>query len=221
LLSRHRFWSRGEVEKIMKRIACLAALLVTIAGGAAAAADLPHPSYYSATAPLGAYSWTGPYLGGNFGHEWGTTSNNPTNPSGFAGGIEGGYNLQAGQFVFGGEADIQLSNANDTFAPWKFSNPWFGTLRGRAGFAVSNFLIYGTAGVAFGELSAQTFGLLSENHTNVGWTAGVGIEAGFAARWSAKVEYLFVDLASNTYALTGTSNGLSASLFRMGVNYHF
>jgi outer membrane immunogenic protein len=202
----------------MKRIVCLAALLVTIADGAAAAADLPHPSYYTATAPL---SWTGPYLGGNFGHEWGTTSNNPTNPSGFAGGIEGGYNLQAGQFVFGGEADIQLSNANDTFAPWKFSNPWFGTLRGRAGFAVSNFLIYGTAGVAFGELSAQTFGLLSENHTNVGWTAGVGIEAGFAARWSAKVEYLFVDLASNTYALTGTSNGLSASLFRMGVNYHF
>jgi len=55
----------------------------------------------------------------------------------------------------------------------------------------------------------------------VGWTAGVGVEAGFAPSWSAKVEYLFVDLASNTYALTGTSNGLTANLFRMGVNYHF
>jgi outer membrane immunogenic protein len=63
--------------------------------------------------------------------------------------------------------------------------------------------------------------LQSENHTNVGWTAGVGVEAGFAPSWSAKVEYLFVDLASNTYALTGTSNGLTANLFRMGVNYHF
>jgi outer membrane immunogenic protein len=205
----------------MKRIARSAALLMTIAGGAAAAADLPHPSYYTATAPLSAYSWTGPYLGGNLGYEWGTTSNNPTRPSGFAGGVQAGYNWQAGQFVFGGEADVQLSAASDTFAPWKFSNPWFGTVRGRAGYAVSNFLIYGTAGVAFGELQAETVGLLSENHANVGWAAGVGVEAGFAANWSAKVEYLFVDLASNTYALTGTSNGLSANLFRMGVNYHF
>jgi outer membrane immunogenic protein len=205
----------------MRRIACAAALLATVAVGAAAAADIPHPSYYTSPAPLSTYSWTGPYLGGNLGYEWGTTSHNPTNPSGFAGGVQGGYNLQSGQFVFGGEADIQLSGASDTFAPWKFSNPWFGTLRGRAGLAVSNFLIYGTAGIAFGELQGQTFGLVSESHTNVGWTAGAGVEAGFAAHWSAKIEYLFVDLASNTYALTGMNNGLSASLFRMGVNYHF
>jgi outer membrane immunogenic protein len=205
----------------MKRIARAAALSASVAGSGAWAADLPHPSYYTAPAPLSAYSWTGLYLGGNLGREWGTTSNNPTRPSGFAGGLQGGYNWQTGRLVFGGEADIQLSGANDTFAPWKFSNPWFGTLRGRAGFAVNNFLIYGTAGVAFGELSAQAVGLQSENHTNVGWTAGVGVEAGFPASWSAKVEYLFVDLASDTYALTGTGNGLSANLFRMGVNYHF
>jgi len=204
----------------MKRIARAAGLLA-VAGGGAAADDLPHPSYYTAPAPLSAYSWTGLYLGGNLGHEWGITSNNPTRPSGFAGGAQGGYNWQTGQLVFGGEADIQLSGANDTFAPWKFSNPWFGTLRGRAGYAVNNFLIYGTAGVAFGELSAETVGLQSESHTNVGWTAGIGVEAGIAANWSAKVEYLFVDLAGNTYGITGTSNALSASLFRMGVNYHF
>jgi outer membrane immunogenic protein len=205
----------------MKRIARSAALLATFAGGAATAADLPHPSYYTATAPLSAYSWTGPYLGGNLGYEWGTTSSNPTRPSSFAGGIQGGFNWQAGQVVLGGEADIQLSGASNTFAPWKFTNPWFGTLRGRAGWAISNLLIYGTAGVAVGELQAETIGLASESHANVGWTVGAGIEAGVAANWSAKVEYLFVDLASNTYALTGTSNGLSASLFRMGVNYHF
>jgi outer membrane immunogenic protein len=205
----------------MIRFACAAALLATVAAGAATAADLPHPSYYTATAPLSAYSWTGPYLGGNLGYEWGATSNNPTRPSGFAGGIEGGYNWQTGQLVLGGEADVALTGADDTFAPWKFSNPWFGTLRGRAGYAVNNFLIYGTAGLAFGELQAQTVGLVSESHTNVGWTAGVGVEAGLAANLSAKVEYLFVDLASNTFTVTGTSNGLSASLFRMGVNYHF
>jgi outer membrane immunogenic protein len=211
----------------MERIARAAALRVTVAAGAAwaagaaSAADLPRPSYYTATAPLSAYSWTGPYLGGNLGYEWGTTSNNPTRPSGFAGGVEGGYNWQIGQFVLGGEADLQVSGANDRFAPWKFSNPWFGTVRGRAGYAVSNVLLYATAGLAFGELSAETFGLASENHIDVGWTAGAGIEAGFAANWSAKVEYLFVDLSSNNFALTVTSNGLSANLFRMGVNYHF
>jgi outer membrane immunogenic protein len=211
----------------MKRIARATALLVMVAGGAAlaanaaTAADLPHPSYYTATAPLSAYSWTGAYLGGNLGYEWGTTSNNPTRPSGVAGGVQGGYNWQTGQLVLGGEADIELSNANDIFAPWKFSNPWFGTLRGRAGVAVNNFLIYGTAGVAFAELKAETVGFATESHTNVGWTAGVGVEAGFAANWSAKVEYLFVDMASNSFALTGTNNGLSANLFRMGVNYHF
>jgi outer membrane immunogenic protein len=208
-------------EVVMKRIARAAALLVTLAADAASAADLPHPSYYTATAPLSAYSWTGPYLGGNLGYAWGTTSNNPTRPSGGAGGAQGGYNWQTGQLVLGGEADIQLSNANDVFASWKFSNPWFGTLRGRAGVAVSNFLIYGTAGVAVGTLKAESAGFATESHTNVGWTAGVGVEAGFAANWSAKVEYLFVDLSSNTFALTGASNSLSANLFRLGVNYHF
>ena len=205
----------------MKRIVGAAALLVMVAGGSAAAADLPHPSYYTAPSILKSYSVPGPYFVLDRGFEWRATRNIPTRPTGFAGGGEAGYNWQSGQFVFGGEADIQLSGATDTFAPWKFSNPWFGTVRGRAGYAVSNLLIYGTAGLAFGELQAETFGLVTETHTSAGWTAGAGVEAAFAANWSAKVEYLFVDLASNNYAVTGTSNGLSASLFRMGVNYHF
>src|SRR5258708_34143559 len=127
------------MKVVMRRIAGLAALLTTFAGGAACAADLPHPSYYTATAPLSAYSWTGLYLGGNLGYAWGTTSNNPTRPSGFAGGAQAGYNWQTGQLVFGGEGDIQVSGATDTFAPWKFSNPWFGTIRAIARSAVSNF----------------------------------------------------------------------------------
>ena len=39
----------------------------------------------------------------------------------------------------------------------------------------NNILFYGTGGLAFGELRAETFGL-SESHTNAGWTAGVGAE---------------------------------------------
>ena len=202
-------------------VALLMTLLVALSSGAGRAADLSHAPYYTPEGPLSSFSWIGPYLGGNLGYEWGSTSNNPTRPSGIAGGIQGGYNWQSGQFVFGAEADIQLAAANDTFAPWKFSNPWFGTVRGRAGYAIGSLLLYGTAGLAFGELSGQTFGLVSENHTNLGWTAGVGAEAALYGRWSAKVEYLFVDLASSTFAITGASNGLSANIFRAGVNYHF
>jgi outer membrane immunogenic protein len=195
------------------------AAAASLLAGAASAADLPRPSYYNPTASY--YGWTGPYLGGNLAYEWGTTSNNPTHPSGFAGGVQGGYNWQTSQFVFGGEADFQLSGANDMVTPWKFSNPWFGTLRGRAGVAFSNFLVYGTLGFAVGELEAETVGLASESHASVGWTAGGGIEMGLSQNWSAKAEYLYLDLSSSNFALTGASNGLTASLLRLGVNYHF
>jgi outer membrane immunogenic protein len=198
-----------------------AAACTVVLTGAAAAADLPRPSYYSPVIPASSYGWTGPYLGGNLGYEWGTTSNNPTRPNGFAGGLQGGYNWQTSQFVFGGEADLQLSGANDTVAPWKFSNPWFGTLRARGGVAINNFLIFGTLGFALGELEAQTFALQTENHTNVGWTAGGGVEMGLNQNWSAKVEYLYLNLGSNNFALTGVSNGFSASVLRTGINYHF
>src|SRR5438552_7085030 len=175
----------------------------------AQAADLNYGSRapYTVNQPLNAYSWAGPYLGGNLGYAWGSVANNLTKPSGFAGGIQAGYNWQQGPWVFGVEGDVQASGADDTFAPWKFANPWFGTVRGRAGYALGNVLFYGTGGLAFGELRATTFGL-SESHTNAGWTAGVGAEMGFAPNWSAKVEYLYVDLANSNFVVTGASNAV-------------
>jgi outer membrane immunogenic protein len=166
------------------------------------------------------FSWAGPYLGGNLGYAWGSVDNNATKPSGFVGGVQGGYNWQSGPLVFGIEGDIQATGADDTFAPWKFSNPWFGTVRGRVGYAVNNILFYGTGGLAFGELRGETFGL-SESHTNAGWTAGVGAEFGLAPNWSAKIEYLYVDLADSNFTITGVPNGYSFGLVRAGVNYHF
>jgi hypothetical protein len=78
-------------------------------------------------------------------------------------------------------SDINLSAAEDTFAPWQFSNPWFGTARGRAGVAINNVLIFGTAGLAYGELTGITFRNPSESPTSFGWTAGIGTEVGYAA----------------------------------------
>jgi outer membrane immunogenic protein len=207
----------------MKRFVVGVAAVVAAGWTASApAADLNYGQRapYTVNQPLNAYSWAGPYLGANLGYEWGSVSNNPTKPSGFVGGVQAGYNFQNGPWVFGVEGDIQAAGADDTFAPWKFSNPWFGTVRGRAGYALNNILFYATAGLAFGELRGQTFGL-TEAHTTAGWTVGAGAEVGLTQNWSAKLEYLYIDLSTSQFAITGVSNGYSASVVRAGVNYRF
>jgi outer membrane immunogenic protein len=205
----------------MKR-ALLASMAAALLAGAAAAADLPRgpvPYYSNSPAPTG-FSWAGWYVGGNVGYEWATVPGSSANPKGVAGGLQGGYNWQFGQFVFGGETDLQLSGADDTFAPWKFSNPWFGTLRARAGYAMNNILFYGTLGLGYGDLKAENLAA-NETHTMAGWAGGAGMEVGMTPNWSAKVEYLYMDLGNRTFAITGNDLGLHANYLRFGVNYHF
>jgi len=211
--------------------AAVAALLVVpslfapslFAPGAATAADLVP---YGQPAPYGqpgrGYFWQGPYVGANLGYQWGSVSNAGNDPSGVMGGIQAGYNWQFGQFVLGGETDLQLSDADDRFAGWKFSNPWFGTLRGRAGYAMNNILLYGTVGLAYGTIRAQSLALgIEESRTTYGWTAGAGLEVALTSNWSAKAEYLYIDLNDRSFALTGTDHGMSSSVLRFGVNYRF
>jgi outer membrane immunogenic protein len=197
----------------------LGAILSLAATGVALAADFPPNTYYNAPAPL-ASSWAGPYVGANVGYQWGSVSNNPTKPSGLAGGLEAGFNWQHGEFLYGLETDVELSGADDTFAPWQFSSPWFGTFRGRAGIAYGNVILFGTAGLAYGDLRADTANL-TESHVSLGWAAGGGLEVKFNPQWSAKGEWLYLDLANSSYSLTGTTNGLATNLLRFGVNYHF
>ena len=202
-----------------KTIFAATVLTMAVAAGTAVAADLPRgpAPYYS---PASVYNWSGFYAGLNIGYEWGKVTNSGFKPSGFAGGAQAGYNWESGQFVLGGETDIQYSGADDTFAPYKFSNPWFGTLRGRAGIALNNILLYATGGLAYGELKGELSGL-SETKTHIGWAGGLGMEVGLTPSWSARVEYLYMDLGSRAFSITGGDNGLQASMLRFGVNYHF
>jgi len=214
----------------MNKIAfAVVALTAAGFGASAQAADIPYgspryaaPPYYPNVQPRLADCWLGPYLGGNIGYAWGSVDNNPAKPSGFVGGVQGGYNWRLNpSWVFGVEGDIQVTGADQTFAPWKFANPWFGTVRGRIGYTFdNNILFYGTGGLAFGELRGETYGL-SESHTNAGWTAGVGAEFGFAPGWTAKVEYLYVDLSSTNFTITGVPNGYHFGTLRAGINFHF
>jgi outer membrane immunogenic protein len=206
----------------MTKIAFAALAVMTAGMASAQAADMPYRSRapYTVNQPLNGYSWAGPYLGGTLGYEWGNVSNSPAKPSGIAGGVTGGYNWQSGNIVFGIEGDVQGTGADDRFAAYKFSNPWFGTVRGRIGYAFNNVLIYGTGGLAFGSLETELNGL-QQSKTSAGYTVGVGAEVGIYQNWTAKIEYLYVNLASNDYSLTNASNGLDFGTVRIGVNYHF
>jgi len=212
-----------------RQIGAIAAIVLTTTG--AGAGDLYRPPSPCGSPPCGPapyppqtappyWIWAGPYVGANIGFQSGVLSNSGARPSGVAGGFQGGYNWQFGQFVAGLEGDLTLSSANDVFANYKFSNPWFGTIRGRGGFALSNILFYGTLGLAYGRGHVD-IGSLGESNFHVGWTAGAGLEAGLTPNWSFRAEYLFIDLASESYGLTLTNNGLTSNLVRFGVNYRF
>jgi outer membrane immunogenic protein len=81
-------------------------------------------------------------------------------------------------------------------------------------------MVYGTGGLAYGSVRGTVAGL-DESHTHLGWTLGLGAEVALNKAWSAKVEYLYVDLANSSYSVTGVQNGLESNLLRFGVNYHF
>lgn len=195
------------------------AALALIAAAPALAADLYRGPAFAAT-PFSPYNWNGAYVGVNLGYQWGKATNWSVNPSGLMGGGQLGYNWQSGSFVFGVEADLQASAADDTFGAYKFANPWFGTVRGRGGYAMNNVLIYLTGGLAYGG-GRVTFGPASESQTHTGWTIGAGVEVGLTPNWSAKAEYLYVELSDQAYVLTGIRNGLQSNVFRLGVNYRF
>lgn len=202
----------------MKKTAGYCLFVTALAATPVSAADIARS--YPAPAPFSAFSWAGPYFGANVGYQWGSVANSSADPNGFLGGLQLGYNWQSGQFLFGLETDVQLTGADDSSAGLKFSNPWFGTLRGRAGVAVNNMLFYGTGGLAYGKGRLETGGF-SETHSHFGWTAGAGLEVGFTPNWSAKVEYLFVNLADERYALTGLDHDFASSLLRFGFNFRF
>jgi len=222
----------------MKRL-CLALIGLVALAGAAAAADMaqpqPQPYYPKAAAVVPPpFSWTGAYFGINGGGAFGSsswTSTGSRDVSGALGGATFGYNYQVGPAVWGVEGDIDLDSTNGSTttgcpAGCKTSNTWLSTVRGRLGYAADHFMPYVTAGGAFGDIRAYTPGFAGATDTAAGWTVGGGLEAAFAPHWSAKAEYLYVDLGSfncglNCGVLATNNVSFHASVLRAGVNYKF
>lgn len=218
----------------MRRVLLATIGLLGLAVTSAAAADLPRgmpPTKAPAFIPA-AYSWNGFYLGINGGGAWGKSDWSGTggsaDPSGGLVGVTAGYNWQSGQWVFGLEADIDWASIKGSTACGAFTcetkNNWLGTARGRVGWAFDRVMPYITGGAAFGNVKATQFGIGSASDTNVGWTVGAGIEAAVIANWTAKIEYLYVDLGDVSCAacLPVASNvDFRTHIVRAGLNYRF
>ena len=206
---------------------------------------------------LQAYRWSGFYVGGNLGAGVGHgpaevgyvggTLHDQTNFAARAlnGGLQAGVNWQVDRLVLGFEGDIQLNDQRqkDCFAfcvpmnttTFETRLPWFSTLRARFGYAAGPLLVYGTAGAALGRVDTnfQVFdtgvfvagGAFSE--TRSGWTAGAGVEGALSERWTAKAEYLYLDLGSVGHAMLDNGSGdidhfsttIRDHIFRVGLNY--
>ena len=221
----------------MKRsLAAGLGLLALAAAIPAQAADLPRGMPYrapAAYAPM--YNWTGFYLGIQGGGAWGDSDWNglavSNSPSGGMIGGTVGYNWQGigSPWVFGLEGDIAWTNIKDTVTCGAFAcetkNNWFGTARGRVGYAWDRWLPYVTGGVAFGDIDANRSGFAGASDTNAGWTIGAGIEGVIAGNWTAKLEYLYADIGDTTCSAaacgTATNVDLGMSILRAGVNYRF
>ena len=222
----------------MKRV-LLACVGVVALSGAAAAADLPvaPAPYYKAPVYAPAYNWSGFYLGINGGGGWGRSTWNTTGPFDTSGGLIGGtigYNYQINQVVLGVEGDIDWANINGSTntgctavggTGCTTGDNWLSTVRGRLGYAADRFLPYITGGAAFGDIKASGPGLTGTDTTNAGWTLGGGIEFAIAGHWTAKAEYLYVDLGSVSCGLAcgaAVQNvNWHANIGRAGLNYRF
>jgi outer membrane immunogenic protein len=216
----------------------LAALAFLASSFSAQAADIPRPVYKGVRPVVAYYNWTGFYVGLNAGYGFGTSK--WTDPVGTnikpKGGLFGGtlgYNYQVGSIVWGLEGDFDWSGVKGSvicqpLTTCEVNNRWLSTFRGRLGYAFDRWLPYLTVGGAYGSIksTATTSGgsvLETASKSQLGWTGGVGVEYAFLGNWTAKLEYLYVDLGHFDAGVApfATTVSFKENIVRAGLNYKF
>lgn len=195
------------------------ALSIACVSGAFAA-DMPIKAPIT-KAPIVAprYDWSGFYLGGHLGYIWGRTRVEEdgvvTEPSaktdGAIGGVLAGYNWQNGALVLGIEGDFGWTHAHGvgfavpspTQAPNTYDLNWNSHLRGRAGYAVDNWLLYVAGGPAIADLDfhegAITTPVIPSGGKYYGWSIGGGVEYAFTRNLVGRIEYLYDNYGHKDY----------------------
>ena len=224
----------------------LAIMLTTaaISGASAADLDFDYPAVIDMTAS-NQVDWSGFYAGVYAGYTGGratSTSVGNETPIDVKGGLLGGtvgVNAQYDKFVLGLENDLAWSGAEGSAtcvgnAAFNCNGKldWLGTTKLRAGVAFDQFMVFGTAGVALGGITATVDpvpGGITGSYSSAiwGWTAGAGAEMAVTDQVSVKAEYAYYDFASvQAEAGTVTAAGAtdiksSAHVLKLGVNYRF
>lgn len=200
--------------------------------------------------------YVGVNAGGSIGHNpttemndsFGVVLGTPTlSPSGFVGGGQLGYNYQfAPHWVVGFEGDFQGTTQHDSncvgsgcTVPGDFyftdeqKLKWFATARGRLGYAEGEWLFFLTGGGAWGQINndyrvfTPADAAFNANFNLGGWVLGGGVELHLRDAWSAKLEYLYLDLGSFTDSgfdpLSGFDFSMTShvhnNIIRLGLNY--
>ncbi len=208
-----------------------AAMALVLIGAAGAAADGPRPYVIGATDLQGEADWTGFYIGGKVGGAWSDISwtqdqNAFTNsgavasgtavtfgPSGVAGGVIGGGNLQVGHWVFGAELSYQGVGLNESvtspFFPatdtFTAKIDWLATVEGRVGYSFANYLVFGKIGwvgshVNLTEVRSATGATASADNFVDGYTLGGGVELLCWSNIVLGLEYDYTNLNLSTAA---------------------
>lgn len=240
--------------------------------GAARAADLPATPIAPLRAPNAAElyaadlstDWSGFYVGATAGYGWGledpvdlqafpnaaATQFGTLSPEGWLGGVTAGYNIQAGNLVFGAEADLQASDfaasgvatVDGVATTSTIGVDWYGTANLRLGYATGPALFYLKGGLAYGDLNGSTTatgaGGFTGTITNaeelaLGYALGAGVEYAVTDAVSVKAEYQYVHLGADgsgqIFDAGGAPTGVSASsvfnagmhTVKAGLNFHF
>jgi outer membrane immunogenic protein len=132
-----------------------------------------------------------------------------------------GYNFQSGNIVFGLEGSLAAANFDGKFTAsyspattvgaWTPNMNWLGTVTGKLGYSVGQWLPYVKGGFAAADVGsplqgAGPLGSFTQGTTTGGWTAGVGFEYQFSPKWSLGLEYLYTDLGNASNA-PGAASG--------------
>ncbi len=153
------------------------------------------------------------------------SASNSANTSSWLGGVQFGYNRQQGSVVYGFETDISATHLKTDMntllplAPPSSANTnadidWFGTVRGRFGWASGPVLFYGTGGLAYGHVELNSsiaspvgprFLGSQTSAVKAGWVAGGGIDYMWRPNVILNFGYQYVDLGAVSVAGTSTA----------------
>jgi opacity protein-like surface antigen len=220
----------------MKALVIASVAVVGLLGGSALASDLPikAPLKKTPVAPP-PYNWSGFYLGANFGGAWTSGSLNiPGNNfyggiTEFIGGVQGGYNYQAGHLLVGVEGEFDGAAFNHPALPvptlGSVSQSWVSTVAGRVGLANDRWLAFAKLGGGWVHSNAAVNlpgAAWNGSSTDGGWLLGGGIEYGFKPHWTLKLEYDYLaqpNWTSATIPAVSLNHGLQ--MVKAGINYKF